>query len=199
MLKRRIRTLAVAGITIAAAALVALSTVGASAASAAPVVAAQAQDAAAAPMNGVVHIVKNGLVKDCVEIALSNSGFQIWDEGVNAHTRLMPAPASCWNLYNEFTVKYGKTTYTGYEYQDLRGHCLWQNDGYIETAGACRRGNPSEEFFGLNYYHGQGWTVSDVTSGPNYRMAGPEFESFVAMYPKSEVAPLFLTQYWNFP
>jgi hypothetical protein len=199
MLKGRTRTLAVTGVTVVAAALalVALSTTGAPAASPAPAAAAprvmHASATAAHPL-GVVRIIHRGLVKDCVEIQAGNTDLQIWDQGASQPVELSQAPASCWNLHNKFTYD----GYTGYEYQDLRGDCLWDDASVIFTAaGPCQLGNPGEEFFGIGYDSGVGWTFTDVYSYPlGYYMSALN-EDGSPVYMESDVTGL--VWHWNFP
>jgi len=104
---------------------------------------------------------------------------------------------NCFDLYNKFSVVYSGVTYTGYEYQNGDGHCLWDNGGTIDVGAACQEGHPKEEFFG-NYYDyaaPAGWVVSDVQQGPSYIMAslGCTSGSEVAM------ATSALCFTWNFP
>lgn len=126
--------------------------------------------AAAAHVNGVVHIVQRGLVQDCVNIVnYLGSGLvlaEIAGNGVNVPVTLQ-APGNCFNLYNKFTFD----GYTGYEYQNGDGHCLWDNGGafgVIEVGAACKAGKASEEFFGTQFFQG-GWYVGNVAAddGPN--------------------------------
>jgi hypothetical protein len=204
MLKRRIRTPAVTGITIVAVALLTLSTAGASAAGPAPA-ASHVTDASATATHGqgVIHSIHRGLVKDCVEIELGNTGLEIWDDGAGQPVILEPAPASCWNLVNEFSVDFGGTYYTGYEYQDLRGDCLWDDAGTISTAaGPCKDLANYESFFGINYYHsghnGPGWTFTDSYWGPSWYMAYdyvPNPFQDVLMTPSDYTD----SHLWNFP
>jgi len=191
MLKRRIRTLAVtgiAGVTIVAAGLLTLSTTSAPAAS---------------PAQGVLHVVHRGLVKDCVEIELGDTGLQIWDNGVGRPVTLEPGPASCWNLVNLTYVFFGGKRYTGYQYQDLRGDCLWDYAGTITTAaGRCQAGKNYQTFFGINYYHsghnGPGWTFTDAYWGPTWYMAY-DYDAYagedVTMVPSDYTD----SHLWNFP
>jgi hypothetical protein len=133
--------------------------------------------AAAAPhANGVVHIVRRGLVHDCEYIEFSTTILEIAGNGVNKPVTLTTAPANCWNLYNKFTVPYGTTVYTGYEYQNGDGHCLFDNGGVIDVGAACKVGHPNEEFFaipGSQKEYG-GWLISDVTRGPSVYMAAQD-------------------------
>jgi hypothetical protein len=208
MLKRRIRApaiTAVAGITIAAAALVALSTAGAPALSAARAahashtINASATDAHA---QGVIYSIHRGLVKDCVRIELGTTGLELWDNGAYSPVTLEPAPASCWNLINEFGVDFGGTEYIGYEYQDLRGDCLWDDAGTIYTSPICTDLANYESFFGVHYYdsgaNGPGWAFADAYWGPSRIMAqlsGGE----AYMVPTSQLAYESNSHLWNFP
>jgi hypothetical protein len=201
MLKRTVRTRTVTGITLVAAALVALSATGASASSAAPAAStSHAINASAtnahAHAQGVLYSIHRGLVKDCVEIQVG--GLQIWDEGAYNAVELSPAPASCWNLINEFGVDFGGTTYIGYEYQDLRGDCLWDDGGLIRTSAVCTDLANYESFFGIHYYSGVGWTVTDAYWGPSHYLAtdSPLVQGdYAYIAPSSSVDAHF----WNFP
>jgi hypothetical protein len=204
MVKRRIRAPAVTAVTIVAAALVALGTTGAAAASPAPAAAhlmhASATDAHAHPQ-GVLYSIHRGLVKDCVEIQLGSTDLQIWDNGAYSDVSLSGAPASCWNLINEFGVQYGGTVYTGYEYQDLRGDCLWDDGGYIETSPFCTDLANYESFFGVAYYHsgndGPGWRFADAYWGPSRVMAVASSYGPLQMLPTGDLSG-YVYQ-WNFP
>jgi len=207
MLKRRIRTFAVTGITIVAAALITLSTTGAPAVSPAPTGAAShATDASAtaAHPQGVLHVIRRGLVKDCEEIQLGNTDLQIWDEGPYRPVELLPAPGSCWNLHNTSYAWFGGKRYKGFQYQDLRGDCLWDYAGTITTApGACQSGKSYQTFFGLNYYHNghnsPGWIVTDALYGLSEHMDAnynPYVGEFVVMNPSNDNQD---SHFWNFP
>jgi hypothetical protein len=131
-----------------------------------------AKDAAAtAPHLGAVHIVHRGLARDCVYIQF---GFQtdvyIKGGGVNKPVTLSNQP-NCFDLLNKFSVPFGTTSYTGYEYQNGDGHCLWDNGGTIDVGAACKLGHPNEEFFGLDYAPDVGWQVSVVAAdNPDIQM-----------------------------
>jgi hypothetical protein len=179
---------------------------GGTAASPAPVAAAPHVTAASvtgARPQGVVHIIHRGLVKDCVQIQVGDTIWQILDEGVGVPVMLSTKPASCWNLVNEFSTVYGYTVYTGYEYQDIRGHCLFDDGGYITTAaGPCQLANSREEFYGIHYYtsghYAPGWTVGDLNFGPGWCMATDYVVTGgqdVSMVPCSWTESFF----WNFP
>lgn len=192
MLKRRIRILAVVGITIVAAIVsTTLGATGARAASAAPALAASG----------------------CVEIELGNGGdstSQILDEGVHNDVTLAPAPASCWvRSTKPDRVEWYGVWYNAYEYQDVRGHCLWDDNGVLQTAaGPCKPGVRGEEFFGIRYYHNgydaPGWALTDDYWGPRYYIAAPipvSHSNGVFFYyngspgtPHEGGAP-----FWNFP
>ena len=129
----------------------------------------------------------------CVYIQDQAGGLEIEGAGVNNPVTLNRPPASCFTLRYKFTVVYGVTTYTGYEYQDQSGHCLWDNGGYIDVGAACGGpGHPNEEFFGVSYTRGCGWKVADVTEGPGEIMAGSNA-------PGSHVIMAGLGDCWNFP
>jgi hypothetical protein len=160
--------------------------------------------AAPAPAHGVIHVISNGLAKDCVEIELGNTGLQIRDNGVGSPVTLESAPASCWNLHGPYYVYYGSKRYTGYVYQDLRGDCLWDDDGTITTAAGptCSGSKNYEVFFGINYYHsghnGPGWTFTDAYWGPSWYMS-TDYDAYpsddVLMTPSSYTD----SHFWNFP
>lgn len=204
-LKRKILTLAVTGIATAAAALVTLSATGALTASPAPA-AAHVKDASAAPTpaHGVIHVISNGLAKDCVEIEVGNTGLQIWDNGVGRAVTLQQAPASCWNLHGPYYVYYGRTRYTGYIYQDLRGDCLWDYAGTITTAAGptCSGSKNYEVFFGINYYHsghnGPGWRFTDAYWGPSWDMA-TSYDALPGDLVLMDPSNYNDSKLWNFP
>jgi hypothetical protein len=150
--------------------------------------------AATAPQaKDAVHIVQRGLVRDCVYISnYYAGGLEIEGNGPNKAVSLNNPPASCFNLYNKFTWK----GYTGYEYQDLSGHCLWSAAGVIEVGAACQANTPYEEFFGAKLYSGQGWLFSNVFTGIGSYMSskGCSLGSGVSMVSGGDVCDL-----WNFP
>jgi hypothetical protein len=217
MRKGRIHALAVIGVTIVAAALVALNTTGPSTVGSAPAAAAPhamhvSATAAHAHAQGVLYSIHRGLVKDCVEIQIYDGieytgyNMQIRDEGAYNRTIMWQAPGSCWNLINEFGVDYNGTDYTGYEYQDLRGDCLWDDNGAIETSAVCTDLANYESFFGVHYYPGEGWTVADTYWGPSRIMATPTpivDYAVVNMDNSSTIddgcAPFCPSHFWNFP
>jgi hypothetical protein len=167
MLKPRLAVLTAAAMTIGlATALTALGTASAPAAAT-----GAAASGHTVPLGqGRVHIVQRGLVKDCVYFNTGPDDIQ--GRGVNQPVTVSAAPGSCFNLYDKFTVPYGTTVYTGYEYQDLSGHCLWDNDGTIDVGAACKAGHPNEEFFGVKYGSTSYWEVGDITRGFGVYMAG---------------------------
>jgi hypothetical protein len=143
------------------------------AASSPPSVAAPHVKAAAAAdghVTAVVHIVHRGLVQDCVYIKNGFSGLDIQGDGVNHPVFLTTGTGNCFNLLNKFTVgPFGTKSYTGYEYQNGDGHCLWDDGGTIELGAACQANHPNEEFYGVTYI--DWWTVSVVTAdNPNVLM-----------------------------
>jgi hypothetical protein len=161
---------------------------------------ASAPFAATAPhVNGVVRIVHRGLVKDCEYIKNLDSGEEIEDYGAGEPTSTVKPPGSCFNLYNEFHYSTGGKTYTGYEYQDTSGHCLWDNNGQIYLTTACLAGHPREEFYGITYYSGVGWLFGDVEEGPTWEMEQaycPTYSSGTVIMVKAGTGECI---YWNFP
>jgi hypothetical protein len=131
--------------------------------SSAPSAAAPHVEAAAAPhVKAVVHIVQRGLVKDCVYFQEGNDE-EILGHGVNLAVTMTGGTGNCFNLLNKFTIgPFGTTSYTGYEYQNGDGHCLWDNGGTIDLGAACQAGHPNEEFYGVKYSNGW-WTMSVAT------------------------------------
>jgi len=156
----------------------------------------------ASHVSGVVHIVHRGLVKDCEYItnalASENSDetVAISGNGVNQQVSLKTT-GNCFNLYNKFTDKINGVTYTGYEYQNGDGHCLWDNGRTVEVGGACVAGQKDEQFFGAHLTPGFGWLVSDAAEGLSYVLNAPDcaFGGLVTMTQVS-VADCSI---WNFP
>lgn len=202
MLKRRTRTLAATGITIAAIVSASLGATGALTASPASAATAHVTGASAAAAG-------------CVRIQLGNTTSQLWDDGPFNGVYLSPAPASCWHRsVRGYPVKWYGVWYTAYEYQDIRGDCLWDSGGFLDTTtGPCTRGVRGEEFFGIRYYHNgydaPGWALTDDYWGPDYYFAAaplppkvpPKGYTYVFIYkngnpgtPSKGGAP-----YWNFP
>lgn len=155
----------------------------------------QAKAAAAGHVTAVVHIVQRGLVKDCVYWQFGGDE-EIAGHGVNNPVTMTGGTGSCFNLLNKFTIgPFGTTSYTGYEYQDLSGHCLWDNGGTIDVGAACQAGHPNEEFYGVTYSNG-GWSVSVATVDDPSIWVGPEDQC----QDGSEVqVPGGCTSDWNFP
>ena len=179
MLKGRLVSLTTAAVMIGSASV--LTTLGTASASAATTAAGVPSHFTTAPNTS------------CEYIQDQAGGLEIEGAGVNNPVTLNRAPASCFTLHYKFTVVYGVTTYTGYEYQDLSGHCLWDNGGYVDVGAACGGlGHPNEEFFGVSYTSGCGWKVADVTEGPGEIMAGSNA-------PGSHVIMAGLGDCWNFP
>lgn len=201
MLKRRIRILAVTGITIVAAALVTAGITGAPASSPAPAAAHVSNAAAAAPAQGAIHVIKRGLVKDCVEIQLSGTNLQISDRGPYNPVALEPiGQGSCWNLIGKYTKKIGGTTYTGHAYRDLRGDCLWDYGGTMYTApGPCMTYKSYQTFFGIEYHNSIGWTFGDFYWGLGHDMTAFDINPGDLVY----MVPIGYNEgtdpYWNFP
>jgi hypothetical protein len=165
MLKRRLLSLSASAIT--AGLVLALTALPATSAPA-----AAAANAAAPPGRGVVHIVHRGLVQDCEDITNwaatinSKETVAIAGQGVDVPVDLAD-PGNCFNLYNEFYYSYKGKTYTGYEYQNGDGHCLFNDGGTLEVGGACQATDDEEQFFGIAYYSGTGWqwgVTADTTS-----------------------------------
>jgi hypothetical protein len=211
------------GVPAALAALV----VGAALAGAAPAATARHANvtAAAAPhVNGLVHIVHRGLVKDCEYIEVNNGGtplgLYITGNGVNVPVTIEPDPSSdqgrtCFDLYNSFTITIispftnQDVKATGYQYQNLNGRCLWQNDttGKLEVGAPCNATDTSEDFYAIpgSYalYGGWQWTdefESPATSPPSY----PEgYFGVVAVggacNAGADVVPNGSCGLWNFP
>jgi hypothetical protein len=206
MRKGRIHALAVIGVTIVAAALVALNTTGPSTAGSAPTAAASHAVQASADAEhreGVPYSIHRGLVKDCVRIELGDLGWNIWDNGADSKVTIVDGLGSCWNVVNSFGIKLDGHHYSGYEYQDLRGDCLYDNAGSIVTVtGPCFDLNSYESFFGIKYYAnaptGSGWTVSAVASGPNSYMAASPFCD-PGYYVDMEATTYPGCVWWNFP
>jgi hypothetical protein len=166
--------------------------VGAALAGAAPAATARhANDtAAAAPhVNGLVHIVHRGLVKDCENIEVNNLGamlgLYITGNGVNVPVTIEPDPSSdpgrtCFNLYNSFTITIispftnKDVQATGYQYQDLNGRCLFQNKttDELEVGGPCNSADLIEDFYAIpgSYalYGSWLWTNEYTSPAGNY-------------------------------
>jgi hypothetical protein len=195
------------------AALAALVVSAVPAASAAPAAAPSHVKTATAPQaKDVVQIIHRGFVKDCEYIKSDSSNYYIEGNGVNKPVSLTVGPGSCFNLYNEFSVKYydpvtGKDeTSTGYQYQDLSGHCLWQNDTSkeLELGVACNSSDTSEDFYALydSYHVYGGWQVSDKYGGSGITMgmtasSCPAAGENVYMEPTEDL--FFACDLWNFP
>ena len=169
-----------------------------------PVAAGQGKITAAAAthVHGGVRVLHLGLVRDCeyIEGGGFDAGQDIAGNGVNRPVTLTSetAAGSCFNLYNAFDYSTGGHTYKGYEYQDLSGHCLWDNGGTIEVGAACQAAHPREEFYGIKFTKGDGWTFGDVAEGPGANMAAayscsPGYDVFM------EPAGAQDCDYWNFP
>jgi pimeloyl-ACP methyl ester carboxylesterase len=100
-------------------------------------------------------------------------GLELKGNGVNKPATIAAAPGNCFNLYSKFTYSFDGTTYTGYEYQNGDGHCLWDNGGIIELGAACKAGHPNEEFFGIGFSPGAGgWLMGSVTYNPDIAAVG---------------------------
>jgi hypothetical protein len=210
MLNPKLLRLSSAAIVAASAiVLTALSTIGAPATttpgfSHRVIAAENAGHATTAPHSrGVVHLVRRGLAKDCVNIQLLDNINYISGNGVNNPVR-MEFTGNCFNLYNEFSVPYGTKAYTGYEYQNGDGHCLWDDGGTIELGAACKANHPNEEFFANTWNPGLGWTVSDVTEGPGQVMdvvsnCSSVINGEVGMVPANNSTGCLGYIYWNFP
>jgi hypothetical protein len=188
---------------VALAAVLAVATVAITAATLpGPAGQGKAVAGAAVHARGVVRVLHRGLVRDCEYIQGGgfDAGLQIIGHGVNRPVTLTTETGvgSCFNLYNPFYFSTAGHTYKGYEYQDLAGHCLWDNGGTIEVGAACKAAHPREEFYGIKLTKGEGWTFSDVADGPAWNMAvayscSPGYSVFM------EPAGAEDCNYWNFP
>lgn len=201
MLKRRL--LGLSAPAIAAGLVMALTALPATGATAAAAVSTAGRAAAAPPGRGVVHIVHRGLVQDCEDItnwaATKSSGVTaaIAGQGVDQPVQLSD-PGNCFNLYNEFYYSYKGKTYTGYEYQNGDGHCLFNAGETLDVGGACQPTDDEEQFFGIAYYSGTGWqwgVTADATSYFVNAFQSCDLGSEVQMTQVS-VADCSL---WNFP
>ena len=188
MLKRRLLSLTAAAIMVVPATV--LTALAATSASATTAVAASSQSTAAA---------------DCVYITdypaslYAGTEVGIAGNGVNKAVTLADSLGNCFTLHYPYTVKYSDgDTYTAYEYQNGDGHCLWDNGGTIEVGAACQAAHPREEFYGIKFTTGDGWTFGDVAEGPGANMAAayscsPGYDVFM------EPAGAQDCDYWNFP
>lgn len=157
---------------------------------------------------GVVRIVHRGLVRDCVNITSSPAeGLAIAGNGVNKPATLK-ITGNCFNLYNEFHYSENGLTYTGYEYQNGEGHCLWMNQtSYVLELGvACNATDPAEQFFGYQYVGGLGWlwgNVAAANTGLIYYVDSPPIGNSVGCTNGAEVqlvsSAYAVCDYWNFP
>jgi hypothetical protein len=152
--------------------------------------ASTAPAATAAHATGVVEI-HPGLVKDCEYISNTGvGGAEIVGHGPGNPVSLTYTGASCFNLMHSFTWE----GYSGWQYQDLSGHCLYQNRGVIEVGGGCSASDTSEDFFGVKYYNDVGWLVSNVATGTGSYMYSPSCLTAVDMGLGTQDC-----EYWNFP
>ena len=157
----------------------------------------------------VVHLIHRGLVHDCEYIRNDLAGkIDIAGGGVNTPVKLVSPPGNCWNLYNEFYYSNNGHTYTGYEYQNGDGHCLWDNFntttnmGTIDVGAPCKALKTTEEFFAVSYGADLGWLWSVISAwpGPNggdfyVDAPGCSVNTQVVMDPVGDSS----CQYWNFP
>lgn len=200
MLKRRLLSLSASAIT--AGLVTALTALPATSAPAAAAANTAGRAAVAPPGQGVVHIVRRGLVQDCEDItnwAASKTDKEtvaIAGQGVDYAVDLAD-PGNCFNLYNEFYYSYKGKTYTGYEYQNGDGHCLFNDGGTLEVGGACQATDDEEQFFGIAYYSGVGWQFGVTADATNYLVNANDCNlgSQVQMA-QASVASCSL---WNFP
>jgi hypothetical protein len=182
MLKHRLASLTVAAIMIGSAPV--LTSLAAVSASAATTAVAVSSHSTAAANTACVYIQE-----------AQASSFEIEGEGVNNPVRLTPNPGSCFTLHNKFTTPCGASVCTGYQYQDLSGHCLWDNGGTIDVGAACGgAGHINEDFYGISYLSScHGWQVSDIGEDGLYMTAYGYSGSEVNMTSSSTHAC------WNFP
>jgi hypothetical protein len=125
--------------------------------------------AAAAHVKGVVEIHR-GLVKDCEYISNTGvGGAEIAAHGPGNPVSLAYTGASCFNLMHEFHWE----GYTGWQYQDLSGRCLYEKRGVISVGGPCSASDTGEDFFGVRYVKDVGWLVSNVFLGTGSYMYAP--------------------------
>jgi hypothetical protein len=180
MLKRRLASITAAAIMIGSAPV--LSALTAASASPATTAAAVSSRPTAAANTA------------CVYIQDHTNDAEIEGGGVNNPITETTPPGSCFTLHYKFTTPCGAATVcTGYEYQDLSGHCLWDNHGTIDVGLACGGpGHPNEQFFGVRYIRGCGWLVADITEGYGVTMNGGALGATVTMV--SGVGSC-----WNYP
>ena len=206
MLKRRVLSLSATAIT--AGLVTALTALPAASASAAAATAATTAGRAAAgpPGRGVVHIIRRGLVQDCEDITN-------WDASITAGETVAIAgqgvdfpvdlahPGNCFNLYNEFYYSYKGKTYTGYEYQNGDGHCLFNDGGILEVGGACQATDDEEQFFGIAYYSGTGWQWGVTADNISYLVNAYEAGGGCGLGNPVEMtqASVAFCSLWNFP
>jgi hypothetical protein len=200
MPKRRIVEFALAIVAITSAvALTSLYPAGASAAASHPAAANTPGRAATVPhTKGVLRLVHRGFVKDCEYIENYDLGTEIKGNGVNATVSLTKPPGNCFDLYNEYSYKANGVTYTGYEYQNGDGHCLWVNTSslHLELGVACKAGDVDELFFGVPGSDSEygGWEVFAAAEPFDYMYCGPGNE--VSMAPVDDI---LTCDFWNFP
>ena len=200
MLKRRLLSLSASAIT--AGLVTALAALPATSAPAAAAANTAGRALAATQVRGVVHIVRRGLVQDCEDITnwgaskTDKETVAIAGQGADSPVDLAD-PGNCFNLYNEFYYSYKGKTYTGYEYQNGDGHCLFNDGGTLEVGGACQATDDEEQFFGIAYYSGVGWQFGVTADATNYLVNanGCNLGSQVQMA-QASVASCSL---WNFP
>lgn len=85
-----------------------------------------------------------------------NVGQSITGDGVNVPVFL--GAGNCFQPLNHFTYQ----GFSGYQYQNGDGHCLWLNGITVELGGACVAGHANEEFYGIAFVNGEGWTIANV-------------------------------------
>jgi hypothetical protein len=155
--------------------------------------------AATAPhAKGVLRLIHRGLVKDCEYIENYDLGTEIEGNGVDKTVSLTSPPGNCFDLYNSESYKVNGVTYTGYEYQNGDGHCLWLNTSslHLELGVACQPGDGDELFFGVpgSYAEYGGWEVYAAAETFDYMVCGPGDE--VSVEPLTD---LLTCDLWNFP
>lgn len=202
MLKRRLFSLTIAAITVVSATMIAtLATTGASATTTAVAASSHSgtagKAAAATHGTGVFRIIHRGLVKDCVDIELTESGTYIAGNGVNRPVSLEDS-GNCFNLYNEFTYD----GHTGYQYQNGDGHCLWVNETSLtlELGVACQAGLSIEDFYGTQYLSGYGWEVSNQAENSRHMFSTQcEGSGLIDEVDMTSGSTLAACSSWNFP
>jgi len=106
-------------------------------------------------------VARSSVAEFCYTITNYSSGeLSIVGNGVNNPVTLGEI-GNCFDQINGFTYQ----GYTGYEYQNQSGHCLWNNGGTLEMGAACTAGRANEEFFETLYTTDEGWFIGNVADG----------------------------------